>query len=385
MISSRVACRLSQGQECSAIAPRATNCTETLFFDGEICNAGSVEAVINFAQFAFAASTADFLSRMTPNPLPAGQCHSETFMIDINACDSGSFPVGIRAEANPPNGMSCNDESFITLNTIGIPPTQLPSRSPTQTPTVAPLVDCRVDASLACVLPDGQPCTRASSPITAVCDVGQPIQSITLSYQGLACIGSGNNQGGEAQCTDLAPMMFVDPVEVRCSSLSGEPLLVAPSTVQPGGTVVVSGAGELTDKVVCVLFDQLGNRLQSTQIDTSGNIRLDLGDSFGALRLDGCRRGGQSLSCVESFTYQVGLTNAGDVNMTVTEVEFMLNGQSFSLLGEVRPNPLYPGQATFLSPSLEVNVCAVNEFVAVVSVQGLPPNGNVCQGADQLG
>ena len=300
-------------------------------------------------------------------------------MIEINACDTETYPAGIRVEAKPPNGNSCSDEVFMSLSTVGVPPSAPPTHAPSQTPRA----DCHVDVSLSCVLSNGQPCTSISTPDTGVCDIA-PIESITLSYIGMGCDVLGNSQREEAQCFDQAQIGFDEPVSIECRSLSGDSLTVDPQSVQPGGALLVSSLNELPDKILCIIYDGEGSQLQSNQIDTSGKVRLDLGDTFGALRLDGCQRERESLSCLESLAYQVDLVNIGIVNMTTTRVSFLFNGQSFDLLEEIRQNPLMAGQSTTLVPSLEINVCDTNELLAEVSVQADPPSGSPCGDNEQL-
>ena len=377
-----VICRLNTGQDCGSLTPRSDNCIEPVLFDARVCNIGTVPMLVTFAQFAIDSSTSDFVSRVNPNPFPAGECYQETFQIEIDVCETANYQVGVRVEASPPNGNSCQSESFTSLNTIGVPPTPRPTPRPTPFPTPEPQVDCQIDAILECVLSNGQPCNSIAPPATAVCDVpGQPIQSVQLTYQGLACNGLGNNQGSEAQCFDQAPIMFTDPVSIQCQSPVGVGLDVQPPIVQPGGVFTVSGP--LPEKMLCVIFDVDGMQLQSSQIDTSGNVRLDLGDNFGALRVDGCLRAGEALTCLESLAYNLLLNNVGPVDMTITQVEFSFSGQAFNLLSEVRQNPLVPGQSTLLSPSLQVNICTVDDLQAVVNTQANPPNGDACQDTEQ--
>ena len=347
--------------------------------------------VVNVAEFLFETSNTDFLSRLSPNPLPPGQCLGETFGLEINACETATYQAGIRVEASPPNGNSCQDKTDISLNSTGAPPRPSlpPSPKPTQRPTLSPTltarVDCSVDVALSCVLVDGQPCTSAATPDTAMCDVGQAVQTITLGYTGRGCDELGNSQADEAQCSDEAPIVFVDPVSIQCQTMAGEFLVVVPESVRPGGTVVISSAsGVLPPKIACRILDGEGKQLQENRIDTSGTVRLDLGDSFGSLRLDACRRDNEELSCLQSLAYQADISNIGPVNMTVQQIEFVFNGQAFDLLRDISQNPLGVGQSTSLAPTLEINVCDVNELIAVVNVRADPPNGSVCQDGAEL-
>lgn len=382
-----IRCTLAGGADCASLAVAApSDCTAPLpiYFNTQVCNTGAVPIQINFAQFAFgaSASTADYLARINPNPLPPGQCYQETFQIDLDEtvlCTDATYQAGVRVDATPAGGTAnCPDEAFTSVTTVGPPPTLAPT-----TP-----LDCQVDATLGCVAA-GAPCvTSLVAPPTAVCDVGVPLDAVTFTYHGRAC-NPGLGNGQDLACFDQAPILFTDPVTVQCQdgTMTGVLLRVEPPVVQPGGLVVVAsadGVSALPDLMQCAIFDVAdGTQLQSMEMDTSGLVRLDLGDEFGALRLDGCERGGEELSCVESLAYQVEITNVGPVDMSVTMVEFTFNGQTFNLMSEVRQNPLVPGQSTALAPSLQLNICDVNNLLASISVQADPPNGGSCQDLEE--
>jgi len=290
-----------------------------------------------------------------------------------------------------------------------------PTKSPTKAPTPEPRVDCLVDVKLDCSTDSGIACDQIQTPSLA-CSVGSTIDYVEFTYTAASCDPSGFVQGTEGMCTDISTATD-GPVTVQCTdmtvqtsgsgaaaSCSAHPEcaalagpdccptddnifltccsddVVVDDTVLPGGTVTVSNpaGGPLPDKILCFITEQ-GADVQELMIDTSGSVRLDLQDDFGALTLKSCAPDGSEISCSETICYDAEISNIGTVEMTVTVADFMAGDQLVSVLPDLPVNPLAPGEATSLSTCGDIDVCAGTEISAMINVEANPPSGDMCQ------
>jgi hypothetical protein len=429
-------CRIGDGTElpCDQYQPTTSkedeDCTFTLDFTIRVRNVG--DTVLDITQLSWTtrggstngnSPPRNILDRLSSRTLsPNELSESIQFSRQDNICRAGTYRVSVYAESSSPSGGPvCDAEDSIQLGNGGgsspitsptprpsplptripvlqptRPPTRLPTRRritamPTREPTPLrlPEIDCSVTVELACQTTKGQPCESSTDliPETAVCDVGQAMDAVTFTYQGLSCNALGNSQGPNSTCQDLAPILFDDAVTIQCRDASnGARLLVQPSRfVEPGDAVTVSGLGglRLPEAIYCTVQDVVdGRMLQNSTIATSGTVRLDLGDEFGALRLAGCDRGdGRELSCFDIFSYHVVVRNDGETNVTLTRLDFAFHGMDLDLLPvlQIRTETvLLPGTSAVISTSSQVNICDTRVFMAVIDVAGEPPNGDSC-------
>jgi len=84
-------------------------CIETLCYDIDIENTGSVEMEITLADFLFNGDTGSLLP-VSPNPLPVGQTINLTPKVDVDVCAGGEIYAEILVAATAPNnGDRCQD------------------------------------------------------------------------------------------------------------------------------------------------------------------------------------------------------------------------------------------------------------------------------------
>lgn len=86
----------------------------------------------------------------------------------------------------------------------------------------------------------------------------------------------------------------------------------------------------------------------------------------------------RTFDCIETFFYDIDIINTGTVDMDITVAEFIFNGQTFDLRGDLNRQTLAPGQQENLRPQVDVNVCEGGDFNARIRVEADPPNGSPC-------
>ena len=267
-----------------------------------------------------------------------------------------------------------------------IEPTASPYRpAETLAPTRSlplPEESCEVCVEMTCVTSDRTSCENIVPPAekNGSCNQGRPLDSIVLSYQPSGCTTSSNNQGSEAGCQDFAamtPQGAVRPICLYGGRTDLSFMVVEPEIVLPGQTFTVTtqGDGALPEKLGCTLYtpeDQ--NMLQTVIIDTSGNVPLNLMDSFGALKVDAC----DDNRCIEDVMYTMTLNNCGAADMDISFVRFTINGFSQDLTAQVPVSVLPSGSTTRFETSRQIEVCTEGEVSARVDVQA-----EECQGSDE--
>jgi len=253
-------------------------------------------------------------------------------------------------------------------------------------PTPAPKVDCLVDVTIECASSDGTPCGNIVPP-NGVCALGGVIENVVFSYNPARCVQSNNVQGTEAYCEGFAPLV-AGPVTVSCSNLAnGAPMSVEPSVVNPGEAFGVSSSSPgvpLPDKIDCIYENGGGTKIQQVYIDTSGDVTLDLKDTFGSFTLESCAPNGMERTCLEVLSYTIDISNIGAVDMLIDVVDFTLDGETSSFLDNVDPKLLPPGQSTSLIVMAQVDICTGAEFDAIINVEASPPNGDICRDTEKL-
>eukprot|EP00977_Amphora_coffeiformis_P028442 scaffold35177_cov275-Amphora_coffeaeformis.AAC.1 len=232
----------------------------------------------------------------------------------------------------------------------------------------APIVDPVVDPVV-----DGE-CTKP----------GSYIEAVSFTYTGGDCSASTNNQGSEATCSDGIPIPDGEVTVMCLDTASLVNIETTPSTVSQGDQFVVSNSGgSLPNKIICTIRSGATVH-QTTVIDVSAEVSLQIGDVFGALRIE-------SLSCVDnddddddddcvkkvSITYTV--TNIGPVDMQVESLlgevvntDAVSNDGSVQLVEFVNPNPVLVGETAMVEYRTEIDFCADQVIEIKGSVTALP-------------
>jgi len=303
-------------------------------------------------------------------------------------------PASEEPQTNFPAPLFSEDPSSSEPGTPEPTPALLETPTPVPETTEGPSPEsstgpfsCDVDVRISCELgSNGDSCEGIVPPSSAECSVGEDIEAISFSYQNTDCESAVNSQGEEAACVDTASLVE-DFVLVTCEGIEGEEVSLDPALVGPAQIFVVSSeGGGLPDKIVCTISDSEGaTRLQEVVIDTSGTVQMDLLDSFGSLQVEGCVRGAEELSCIETLNYDIDIFNVGSEEMTVTVVDFSFGDTTISLLDLVEEDLLQPGEETSVSTEIDVNVCAGGAFNAEIAVEADPPLGDSCQADAAIG
>jgi hypothetical protein len=345
-------------------------CLEELRYKITSTNTGSVELEISALDFTFNGDNDSILDELQMKQLSPGESTDISIMIPLNTCTSqDDVTAKTKIIASPPNGDFCQDDDQYTFKPA-IPDTLAPE----------PEGDCFVDVSLDCNTSGNISCNEITAPVSKICSGKSDLESVVFSYQNATCRESNNGQGEEAACEDISDFDFATPKDIECYDEEGVPLVVEPISVEPEQSFTITSPdnGILPNKIECAILEN-GKRVQTNVIDTSGTVKLMLGDEFGALQLASCN----DLSCREALCYNVEIRNVGAVSLNITRVEFMLTNETSSLIDELELNSLEPGQFTELEPCVEIDVCESDEILASVKVEASPPNGNGCEASDE--
>ena len=127
-------------------------------------------------------------------------------------------------------------------------------------------------------LPGAKQCEIARAGTPSCATVGKPT-SLTFQYTGGGCGATNNTQGGKATCSG-----GIDPLQPVNVSVGGTGYSVVPTTVQPGGTFVVSRSS--FDANTYYTLSNAGGTEQLA-IHTSCSQVLEVGNVFGSLTLVG--------------------------------------------------------------------------------------------------
>jgi hypothetical protein len=253
------------------------------------------------------------------------------FVFSPDICIEGTYETTTRVEANPPQGFPCEaTETYIF--------------------EVTPPGTCNVDVEIECKLPDGTPCVDIESP-NGLCTIGDSIDVIRFRVNPESCDDSQNSQDDISVCTDSNPVPAVG-TNVRVTCVDGSNVIYGPNVVAVGDIITVQdpNGGPLPDSITCTITNGNGNtEYQEVSINTSGDVQLELKDTFGALEVEGCDAEGVEQNCPTEVEYAYDLCNTGDVDMEVTLFERTRNGVTEDLtylviaqLGD--PPILVPGQ-----------------------------------------
>ncbi|EEC42941.1 predicted protein [Phaeodactylum tricornutum CCAP 1055/1] len=281
-----------------------------------------------------------------------------------------------------------------TADENSLVPTPGPTLAGAEVPTEAPLVpsECIVDVDITCTLGgSGLPCESLTAPPLGICVPadGSDLSIVTFEFQSTPCAGGDNDQGTDAVCSDVGP--GVPPsgadVSIVCednAEMSAIVLTVTPSSgITAGDTFTVEemNGGPLPLSMVCTISDTgSGAVLQTNTFDLSGDVSLDLKDSFGSLILVSCN----DVTCIEELNFVYNLSNVGPDSMTFLDLFRDFNGVAENLVSQVTPNPLLPGQSTSVSEEFTIDVCTPGLFRISIAVEAEPANGPVCLADDVI-
>jgi hypothetical protein len=232
-----------------------------------------------------------------------------------------------------------------------------------------------------CITGHGFQCNKIPAP-QRVCTLGKTINVLEFRYLSQSpCSKSTNNQGGDAKCTDFAPMP-AGPAVIQCvNKADGSSLSVRPAIVTDGGVFSVTNSiGALPTAITCTIFNEKGTALQANTINTSGNDALSLNDRFGGMSVFTC----DQVTCLEKLNYFYTVDNSGKSALRLTQFNQSFNGIGTDLFPTIPLKFLNPGQ-NFVYQSADTFIdlcpcpCNPGTYTNIVNVAGNPQTGgNQC-------
>lgn len=214
-----------------------------------------------------------------------------------------------------------------------------------------------MQAEIECRGPDGTPCVDIESP-NGLCTIGDEIDVIRFRVNPETCEDSQNSQDDVSVCTDGNPMPPVGQT-VRVTCVDGSTVIYGPANVIVGDIFTVNNpnGGPLPDSITCSITNESGFEFQEVSINTSGDVQLELKDTFGALEVEGC----DDQSCPTVIDYEYTITNTGQTNMDITLFQRTRNGVTedltFLVIDELgNPPTLTPGQSVTITEQEEIGM-----------------------------
>ena len=215
--------------------------------------------------------------------------------------------------------------------------------------------------------------------------MGQPLPIIRFEYTGASCAANRNTQGDQSSCLDNnggPSLANGQDVTISCRDSSSNTSYFS-GVVSLNESLPIAGLAPgsfLPDSLSCDIFNTEGSvLLQSVTIDTSGSVDLFLKDSYGSLELNACSDStGLMSDCFVNVEYTYSLTNVGDTDMNVTELDRTRAGQDVSLLDQLPETFLRPGESSFVTESELIDICIDGVFETTITAAADPPNGVPC-------
>ena len=281
------------------------------------------------------------------------------------------------------DGLSVPNQPPVPVPISAPIPTPKPAPVPVPLPVLAPsaLLNCRIDVSLDCTTSNGTTCDMLP-PVDAVCGMSQLSLLQFRLNAGRRCIPNGNSQ--DATCLDCANVTSTGPFTVLCKdAATGKNLTVIPRSVEQGEifTVTSSVTNEpIPNSIDCIYIDEKESKIQQNVIDTSEDAALVLKDKFGAFTLMSCDAGlaggSDAKTCLETLSYNVGISNVGPVELEIKDLDFTIgNRGTTTFLNDLASPILRPGDSTALEVLLFLDLCVESAICAEAKVEAIPTNG----------
>jgi hypothetical protein len=178
--------------------------------------------------------------------------------------------------------------------------------------------------------------------------VGERIGSLQFKLTESNCNGSKNTQDENSICedSDLFVASFLDkPIDILCLNESNGEIIFS-ETSFIGETIKLKNSnGWLPEKMTCKTMTEQEHEIQKVTFDTSGGIDLFLKNTFGMFELDSCEiENGQVQQCIMPIQYKYTVTNNGNTEMEVTNMERRRNNRSNYIIDQVQQASLHPGE-----------------------------------------
>jgi hypothetical protein len=215
------------------------------------------------------------------------------------------------------------------------------------------------------------------------CTCLECVREMVFTYTANPC-----SEGGPA-CTDTPGPTDTAQLVIRSGDNLEDELFSGMVTVNDEVTI---GTGEfcLPQSIEVTVMDvNMTIVLQATTMDTSCDGRgLYLLNSYGALDFNGYSCDENDVhNCFIDVLYNMTACNIGEIDMTLSEYEFEINGNITDFLASLTPEELVlvPTECIERFPELVVERCADREYCASASVNAsLEGNGPICDDMVEL-
>ena len=362
-------------------------CLEILTYVANVKNAGTGKIQVTNLDLTLDGVFVDWDISMSPI-WPHRSIDSVGYKYELDVCEPGALraSTAVRAILTSSPSKACTDTDVLDVELIG-GPHPAPTPRPTPLPTFPGINDdpCAIEVDLRCSTANNLDCETELQPVTNLrCADILPTETLSFRYWPKVCEADSNQQGNNALCETFGAFNPFTRANILC--LQGNQVAkVEPSSVLMGDFFDISSqiGGVLSGSVSCVFVTSSGARMQAVTINTSGNLELNLRDSFGSMRVEGCG----DKRCFETLSYVANLRNIGTTSAEVTELELAIGPTTETMLIS---SPIPPGAS---STSAEVirrlDICAPGFMFsrATVTAKALPVNSQIneqCQATDSL-
>ena len=311
-------------------------------------------------------STVDLIDRVDPTSLDVGQTSSVTENETVDFCIDATYTTTAVAKADPPQGVPCEDTAeyeFTVLN-------------------------CAVDLEIGCTVTDGplagEDCRMLQGETVPQCTGSRPTE-LCFKYTAQTCEMSDEDTPGLVGCRDFPP----GPQFTADVSITDGPTILTQETVMVGSIFCVDNGGEALPETLFINVNNAitGEGLQIVELDAScSGLGLTNLDSFGAVDLAGFTNDNGVSDCFVEVTYDYVVTNIGTIDLNITTLGRVLNGDPLNLISNVDPAELLltPTKTYTATENAIVETCSDNQYINTAAVVAEPADGSVCEDVDDF-
>lgn len=244
--------------------------------------------------------------------------------------------------------------------------------------------NCAVDVELTCATSSGNLCSEVPGLPAPSCR--GDLVSIEFKYRTRTCddaYATVDSEEDSGLCTDIAPLLVHNMVEIRCFSQENDSLMVKPKLVERNDKfmVLAQRKQKLPSSFECQLRSLEGDVLQIVAIVASEDQELAQHDEFGALEIVDC----SNLACLNTFTYNITVSNNEDIPVILSSLDlYQLNRPSLDLMGRVDSKLIMPKQALSVAKTVHVDYCQDHEYFSWALAEAHSDAWELCRIGDEF-
>jgi len=301
----------------------------------------------------------------------SGGAASDDDEYDFGISGASSRPTS-RPTPNPTLGPTPNPTPGPTPRPTVPAATLRPTREPTYEPTPQPTGASDITLQLTCTDDDGTDCDDIQTP-KHQCSDGDGLSILQFTYVGEGCDQSMNTQDGDTCKDENGGPPSNRAIQVRCDDTKGNVLYDDEVNVGDEFEVTGNNGRDLPQTLRCTMSNMDDDGVfQTVTINTGGDVDLFLKDKYGSLRLEAC----DDQDCTVPITYFYEITNTGETDLTVTDLDTVRDGANpVSIVGLVPDTGLPPGGSTVAEEQDILDVCVDVTIVTISDVDGVSPDG----------